>query len=343
MLLCIFKVTKDPELTLVTATRQYLHEVLGIATPQEKPWAQADALPYFLKDAFQFAELELLGHSVVLAIAPRHETQTLGDIRTRLDKVRGRQDPPVVFVTDALASYERKRLIEQKVPFIVPGNQLYLPDLGLDLREYFRQRAPSTGTALSPSTQAILIAALMNEPLASDWQPARLAADMGYTSMTLSRAVRELNAAGLVATRRMGRSQCLHRELPPQEIWEKARPLLRSPVRRTVWAQSDTLPANRHWRLAGLSALASASMLAEPRQPVYALSLSAWREALKSGTHEMPEPSDDAQELQLWNYDPALVPDRDTVDPLSLILSLQDSTDDRVLQALDELKAQLPW
>jgi hypothetical protein len=32
-------------------------------------------------------------------------------------------------------------LIEQKVSFIVPGNQLYLPDLGLDLREYFRQRA----------------------------------------------------------------------------------------------------------------------------------------------------------------------------------------------------------
>jgi hypothetical protein len=31
-----------------------------------------------------------------------------------------------------LASYERKRLIEQNVPFIVPGNQLYLPDLGID-------------------------------------------------------------------------------------------------------------------------------------------------------------------------------------------------------------------
>ena len=48
----------------------------------------------------------------------------------------------MVYVTGALASYERKRLIEQKVPFMVPGNQLYLPDLGIDLREYFRQRPP---------------------------------------------------------------------------------------------------------------------------------------------------------------------------------------------------------
>ena len=44
-----------------------------------------------------------------------------------------------------------------------------------------------------------------------------------------------------------------------------------------------------------------------------------------------------------WIYDPALVPGQATVDPLSLTLSLQDSTDERVLQALDELKGQLPW
>ena len=111
-------------MTLVAATRKYLNEVLGIPTPKEKPWAQTGALPYFLQDAFQFAELELLGHPIVLAITPSSEKQALGDIRARLDKVRAQGEPPVVFVTDALASYERKRLIEQRVPFIVPGNQL---------------------------------------------------------------------------------------------------------------------------------------------------------------------------------------------------------------------------
>ena len=115
-------------MTLVAATRKYLNEVLGIPAPQEKPWAQASGLPYFLQDAFQFAELELLGHPVVLAITLSNQKQALGDIRIRLDKVREQGKQPVVFVTDTLASYERKRLIEQKVPFIVPGNQLYLPD-----------------------------------------------------------------------------------------------------------------------------------------------------------------------------------------------------------------------
>jgi hypothetical protein len=57
----------------------------------------------------------------------------------------------------------------------------------------------------------------------------------------------------------------------------------------------------------------------------------------------LPEPTPAAHEWQLWAYSPALGPERATVDPLSLILSLQDSTDDRVRMALDELKEQLPW
>lgn len=50
----------------------------------------------------------------------------------RRDNVRGQGEQPVVFLTDVLASYERKRLIEQEVAFIVPGNPFDMPDLGLD-------------------------------------------------------------------------------------------------------------------------------------------------------------------------------------------------------------------
>lgn len=77
---------------------------------------------------------------------------------------------PTIYVTDALASYERKRLIEQKVPFIVPGNQLYLPELGIDLREYFRQRAGSAESPLSPSAQALLITALLRPQWEPEWR-----------------------------------------------------------------------------------------------------------------------------------------------------------------------------
>jgi DNA-binding transcriptional ArsR family regulator len=328
--------------TLATAVLHYLREVLGIEAPGVKPWARANELPYFLRDAFQFSELELLGQPVVLAIGRAEAKQSLSEVRTWLDKVKALAGQPAVYVTDALASYDRRRLIEQKVPFIVPGNQLYLPDLGLDLREYFRHRAPAT-EALSPSAQAILITAMLRQPWQSDWQPSKVAVALGYTPMTLSRAVKELTAAGLATAYTVGRSRWLRMELPPEQIWERAKPALRTPVKRVVWVAAHGGVAHRHSRIAGVSALAHYSMLTEPKWPVYAMTSADWKAATDAGFRELPAPETGAQEWQLWSYSPALMPDATTVDPLSLTLSLQENADDRIQLALDELKGQLPW
>jgi len=307
-----------------------------------KPWMRANELPHFLRDAFQFSEIELVGQPVVLAIRPAEAKQSLSEVRTLLDTVKSLAGQPAIYVTDALASYDRRRLIEQKVPFIVPGNQLYLPDLGLDLREYFRQRT-SAAEVLSPSAQAMLIAALLRQPWQFDWQPSKVAVALGYTPMTLSRAVKELTAAGLATAYTVGRSRWLRMEHPPEQAWERAKPALRTPVKRTVWVAAHGIVAHRPSRIAGLSALARYSMLTEPKWPVYAMTAAAWKAATDAGVRELPEPETGAQEWQLWSYSPALMPDATTVDPLSLTLSLQDNADDRIQLALDELKGQLPW
>lgn len=329
--------------TLATAVVHYLKEVLGIESPGVKPWVRANELPYFLRDIFQFSELELLGQPVVLAIARAEVKQSLSEVKVWLGKVMTLAGHPAVYVTDALASYERRRLIVQKVPFIVPGNQLYLPDLGLDLREYFRQRAPATEAALSPSAQAMLITALLRQPWQPDWQPSRIATQLGYTPMTQSRAVKELTAAGLATAHTVGRSCWLRMELPPDQVWERAKPALRTPVRRTFWVAANGFVAHRPSRLAGLSALSRYTMLAEPKWPVFALTAADWKAATDAGVRELPEPEAGAQEWQLWSYSPALLPDANMVDPLSLTLSLQENADDRIQLALDQLKGQLPW
>lgn len=328
---------------LTTAVLHYLQEVLGIEVPGVRPWARANELPYFLRDAFQFSEMELLGQPLVLAIGRADAKQSLSDVRTWLSKVKALAGQPVIYVTHALASYDRRRLIEQKVPFIVPGNQLYLPDLGLDLREYFRHRAPAMDAALSPSAQAMLIAALLRQPWQPDWQPSSVAAELGYTPMTLSRAVKELTAAELAEAFTVGRSRWLRMELTPEQIWARAKPALRTPVRRTIWVAAHGIAANGPRRLAGLSALARYSMLTEPKWPIYALTAADWKAAQDAGVCELTEPEAGAQEWQLWSYSPALMPDANTVDPLSLALSLQENADDRIQLALDELKGLLPW
>lgn len=326
---------------LVASALKYLHDTLGVATSKHAPWGGQGSLPYFLRDAFDVQQLEILGHQVLLALERHPDKASVADIRNRLDKLHAVAGMPVVYVTEALASYERRHLIVQKVPFIVPGNQLYLPDLGLDLREYFRQRPNAADTLLSPSAQAMLISALLRPHWEAEWHPAETAKMLGYTAMTVSRALRELVAAGFAEVQKTGRSQYLNMTSSAPETWKHALPLLRSPVQRTVWLATPP-PTKSPMRVAGLSALARISMLAEPRSPVFAVNRSDWQ-VLKADMAELPESMPNAYACQLWNYSPALGPDSDMVDPLSLMLSLRDITDERVQSALDDLKEQLPW
>ena len=69
----------------------------------------------------------------------------------------------------------------------------------------------------------------------------------------------------------------------------------------------------------------------------------AARKLVQAGFETLPEPLPGACEWELWHYSPAIVPDSDTVDPLSLTLSLQGNQDERVQLALDELKGRFPW
>ena len=328
--------------TAYAAIQRYLHDTLG-TVPEVRAWPGAEKLPYYLQDAFDVVALTLFDRLILLAVDKRPEKPGLANLRTAIDKLRHVTGIPVVYVSGALASYERKRLVEQKVPFLVPGNQLYLPELGIDLREFFRRIPPATAASLSPATQAMLIAVLLREPWQPEWQPAEVIGALGYTTMTLSRAVRELTAAGVVTLRTEGRTRWLRTDRSAPEMWEHAKPLLRSPVKRRFWALPIEGWAPPRVRWAGLSALARLSMLAEPRYPTYAIGQAQWKIVKQGRIETVPEPLPGTCEWELWHYDPALVPGSDTVDPLSLTLSLEDNTDERVQLALDGLKERFPW
>ena len=331
-----------PVTDLDAAIRGYLKDTLGIDAPTA-PWSGAASLPYFLVDAFDLKAMTMLGRPVLLAIDKRADRSGLSTIRAQINRIREGSGLPVLYATGTLASYERKRLIEQKVPFVVPGNQLYLPDLGVDLREYFRKPAAQPQGEISPAAQAMLIAVLLGKPWRGEWEPAEVLGRLGYTAMTASRAAREVVAAGIVSAEAVGRVRRLKTERTARATWGHIKPLLRSPVKRWVWVLPTPDLGVREFRLAGLSALAQQSMQAEPAWPTYALSPAQWKLASQQGVKTVLEAEPSAIQLELWNYSPTLVLGTALVDPLSLMLSLQSDADDRVQQALAELEEHLPW
>jgi hypothetical protein len=326
------------------AIKLYLQQVLG-AKPAISAWETARQLPYFLQDAYVFRSCQILGRKLVLAIDRRGQRLLGRDLRTQFARIAAIADLPVIYVVNSLASHERRSLVDKKIPFIVPGNQLYLPMLGIDFREYFRQPTKPQNRPLSPATQAILISALMRKLWVTEWAPEGIATELGYGAMTASRAAQELAVPGIATRVVRGRLHLLRFEGPAADVWEKAKPVLRSPITQSVWATFHGKPSAKLDPLpAGQSALALYSTIGDPKWPTYAVGNSTWRTAARHNVDILSDPEEGASELQLWSYSPRLaIGGQRTVDPLSLTLSLEDSTDERIQIALEELKERFPW
>ena len=318
---------------------RYLHDALGVAVTAT-PWRGAGRLPHFLREMYGFAKVDLLGMNCLLAMDTNPAEQSPAIVRKHMDLLRSTQDAEVIYVRNQVTAYNRKRLIEQKVPFIVTGNQLYLPMLAIDLREHFR-RVRSALPTFSPSTQAVVIHALLRD-VRDDLIPLDMARRLGYSAMTMTRAFDELEAANLGVVTTRGRERRLCFTGRRQEIWTQAQPLLRSPVHKRLFI--GRIEAGTGGIRAGLTALAEYSMLAPPAYPTHALNREEWKTLRqRHKIIEVPVHDPDAQEIEVWSYRPALFAQRDLVDPLSLYLSLKSDGDERTQASLDEMMRKLEW
>ena len=96
-----------------------------------------------------------------------------------------------------------------------------------------------------------------------------LARRLSVNVMTATRAVRELAQLDLIHCQREGRSDNITPTCYGRELWEKARPYLMDPVTKKIFVRKEGLPENMP--VGGLEALASVSMLAEPRISIRAM------------------------------------------------------------------------
>jgi DNA-binding MarR family transcriptional regulator len=317
----------------------YLAETLGISVIP-KPMASASRLPFFLQNFYSLFEVKLLNSICILAVDGTEQEQSPAIIRKHIDQIRAKYDKEIVYVRSQITAYNRKRLIEHKVPFIVPENQMYLPMLAIDMREHFKTSRLKP-LKLSPSAQVVVIYLLVrdgNEIIT----PAQIAKRLGYSAMTMTRAFDELEELDIGEFSKKGRERHLRFMGDKKNIWEKALPLLQSPVKRRFYIK--TTYKGLIEPLSGLSALAHYSMLVEPKNSIFALSGKAWK--VFSHHHDVdliPFLEPDACEIEIWSYAPLLFSKDGIVDRLSLYVSLKDNQDERIESGLDHMMKEMKW
>ncbi len=327
---------------LLNRFKNYLQETLDIEV-QPAIWSDDKKLPILFRDRYDFYTCRLINRQVLLMLAKTANKDTPATIKKHTDRVAAISDYEVVYVCKTLAAYNRNRLIKHKVSFVVPSNQLYLPSLGMDLREYICNANKPTERTFSPATQAVVLHAIYcGDGIDNEITPSELADRLGYTKMTLTRAVDELEAASLVEVETLWRERRVRFPMERKELWSKVRSFLRSPVKRTVTVSK--LPEAIECCLAGESALSEYTMLAPPPRPTYAMTTAMWKN-LHPNRKDEPKHilEEEAITIEIWHYLPFNTGRAGCVDPLSLLLSIGESTDERMKAALEELENRVSW
>ena len=148
----------------------------------------------------------------------------------------------------------------------------------------------------------------------------------------ITRAVKWLCAHSL-AKYEGGKYKVLNFLFDKKELWEKAFPLLASPVLRIVYTDECVSGIT-----CGQNALAEYGMLVETNYQITAIDKKRYQ-TIKPKT----DPQYGENRIEVWKYAPEILSEGGFVDKLSLYLSMRDDEDERTQKELRVLLEDMKW
>lgn len=330
-------------MNLETAVADYIEQVTGERPHLTPVSAEAvNRLPVYLGRTWRLKSMLLFGRKLILALPTGGTRTSLARLAKDHAALASRLENEVVAVIPDIRSYERRQLVQKRLPFVAPGRQLFLPMFLADFRETFSAPPQPKTESMSWISQLIVLRRLLHGGIAE--RPlAEVAEILGYTAMAVTHGVRELEALELCTKVPRGRAKMIEFNLEPKALWERALAHMRSPAGRrypVVAAHGMTTDVLE----AGLTALSFGTNLAYNGPRVVALPNRQVRQLLSDNSLETRVDEEDAElVLEGWSYNPRLLSNGPVVDDLSLYLSLKDDTDERVQTALADMMEQRTW
>ncbi len=316
---------------MLTETRDFIQKVFG-SYPGIEPFHDTDDVPLIIKGNYAFYRMVLNGVPFLLMLDGHKMTLAPAEIQKHLQIIHEQTGLITAFVTDNMPSWQRNRLIERKVQFIVPGKQLFLPSAGVVLSDKKESRSVEH-QGLSNCAQEILLMVL-NGIVKTPISQGELYSLFSCSRQTFYMALSELEYFAFLTKENRGKSKVLL--FPPVDLsfFEQACQRLENPVKKTVGIdKNDIVP---EWMFeSGMTLLSRRTMITEQNQEERAVSLTQFNKTKKQLTLRPVE--DSPVSLQIWSRNP-LLPQCEQVDDISLYLTLKNHSDERIQMALDELK-----
>lgn len=311
------------------AMENWIKEILQTET-RILPFDRFNHLPFYLQTKYDFSYLELDGKKNLLLVS-KNDHFSIQAILKEIILCKNIIDIPVIYSCTKLSSYQRNLLLRNHIPFIVKGNAVSLPFLGMYLSEKANSIYKKAISSFSPITQLVYLYLFYSSYFEVPFK--QLSHEMKISKMSVSRAIEELVTLKIVEVESIGKSKKIIVTHSRKAFLKSALPFLQNPVLKVVYAPS--LPLNEHFPAAGTKALSDWTMLEENRS-IVALYLSRYQSLRKTFEFYADDTGVNV-EIEIWKYNPILLSRDGKVDKISLYLSLKDNQDERVRNELNTL------
>ncbi|MGM0651054.1 MAG: MarR family transcriptional regulator [Bacteroidota bacterium] len=320
--------------------KAYIKKVLDIdPTIQKVRSRETTSMPLYLRNMFDIYRASILTRGVVLVCAKDLNTE-IKQIEKQWQHLLTFFNSPVIIVLEDISSTARRTLINKRINFIVPGKQLFLPELLTDLKETYKV-SYKTDNKLLPSAQLILLYNLLHSDVQlEDYALKELAHKFDYTAMAITKAANNLKYNHLCEMKGT-KEKYLYFEKDKKVLWNEAENLLVNPVYKQAFV--DELPANTHLLQSNENALAAYTNIAEQNRNYYAIPKDSFYKLQRENQLENLNADEGKYCLEVWKYNPAHLAKEKYVDPLSLYLSLKNNMDERIQMALEQMLKTYIW
>ena len=308
----------------------YIEETLHVSA-NASVFEHSGTLPLYLRNGYELYSLMI--QNVQCLLARPKEPANLTELRKQCGQLKKLTGLDCVLCLEGVRIYTKEKMLSEGIPFVIAGQQVYMPFLGLALTRNGAREIPHT-EQISFSTQKLLLTAIYN-----GWTQITLteaSKHLGMSKMSMTRCFDELQALGLPVVKSEGKMRRFVWENGRRALWDTARPFLRNPV-SLQYRLGEQIDLDSK-KLGGMSALCHYTMLADNPYPVYAISKDTAKSLQLGRLPVIPDDENPVMVLQIIRYD-LEYRDSAAIDPLTAILSLTDEekADPRVETAILEV------
>ncbi len=275
----------------------------------------------------------------LLFLEPRKDNPTPKECQITSSRISGLFGMPVVFILKSGPTYERQRLMDKGVYFVMSDQYAHLPMLIALEKTSNRKKS----TILTSVAQYLLLYHLQKSSL-EGLSATEIAELIPYSYESATLGISCLEDVGLCKKVQANqKKKTLHFELKGENLWNEAQTYLISPLEQRIFC--DDIRTDKDYPVCGINALAHYTSLNSDSERMIMLSSKEYRSLKDKDIFVNCNTYDGDYIIEVWKYPTVglINEQKQWVDRLSLALTLKTDNDPRIEKEVERMIKEIQW